>query len=273
MKDVITRIASFSKAEKMGLVSLLAALLLSLLDVRLSIIPLGGFLLSCIVWPFFPGSSFFLPVISRGVSGQKAVALTFDDGPDPLTTPALLNLLSKHGADATFFVTGKRASAHPELMHDILRRGHAVGNHTYNHDCLFALRSTTRLLKEIESTRDILSGLGIKCLAFRPPVGITSPRLLEVLRQRDEVVIGFSCRALDGGNRWISNLTTRILKRVRPDDIILLHDIRPKDGRILPLWLEEVESLLAGLKAKGFKILPLSELIGRPIMQLESRSR
>ncbi|PKN28210.1 MAG: polysaccharide deacetylase family protein [Deltaproteobacteria bacterium HGW-Deltaproteobacteria-21] len=266
MKDVITRIASLSKAEKIGLVSMLSALLLTFVDVRLSAIPLGAFLLSCIVCPFFPRSSFFLPVISRGVSGQKAVALTFDDGPDPLSTPELLSLLLKHGAQATFFVTGKRALAYPEVMNDILRQGHAVGNHTYSHDCLFALRSTKRLSGEIESTQDILTKFGIKTLAFRPPVGITNPRLRKVLRQRNAVVIGFSCRPLDWGNRRIRNLSTKILKRVRPDDIVLLHDIRPKEAHLLPLWLKEIETILSGLEAKGIAILPLSDLIGRQIM-------
>jgi len=266
MKDVITRIASLSKAEKIGLASMLTALLLAFVDVRLSAIPLAGFLLSCIVCPFFPRSSFFLPVISRGVSGQKAVALTFDDGPDPLSTPELLTLLLKHRAQATFFVTGKRALAHPEVMNDILRQGHGVGNHTYSHDCLFALRSTKRQCREIESTQDILTKFGITCLAFRPPVGITNPRLREVLRQGNTSVIGFSCRALDGGNRRIRKLSTKILKRVRPDDIVLLHDIRPKDAHLLLLWLKEVESILSGLEAKGFAILPLSDLIGRPMM-------
>jgi peptidoglycan-N-acetylglucosamine deacetylase len=269
MKDVRSTASSLSIAERLGLACIIAALSLSFLDVRLSLIPLGVFLLSCIVVPFFPRFSFFLPVINRGISGQKVVALTLDDGPDPLSTPELLRLLSKHGAKATFFVTGKRASAHPELIKEILRQGHAVGNHTYSHDCLFALRSTGRMLKEIESTRNILTGFGLRCLAFRPPVGIASPRLRKVLRGRDELVVGFSCRACDGGNRWISRLSAKILKRVRPDDIVLLHDLRPKDARLLPLWLQEVESLLTGLKAKGLTVLPLSEIIGRPIMLRE----
>jgi peptidoglycan/xylan/chitin deacetylase (PgdA/CDA1 family) len=272
MVNVPSKIPSWSIAERVGLVSLLAALLLLFVDVRLSVIPLGGFLLSCIACPFFPRSSFFLPVISRGVSGQKAIAITFDDGPDPLSTPELLRLLSKHEAKATFFVTGKRASACPELMKEILRQGHAVGNHTYSHDPLFALRGAKRLFNEIESTRDILARFGIRCLAFRPPVGITSPRLREVLRQREEVVIGFSCRAFDGGNRRIGNLSAKILKRIRPDDIVLLHDVRPKDARLLALWLNEVESLLSGLRAKGLTVLPLSEIIGRPVMVREQQA-
>jgi peptidoglycan/xylan/chitin deacetylase (PgdA/CDA1 family) len=269
MKDVQSGIPFLSKAEWVGIVSLLAAVLLSILDVRLSAMALGGFLVFCIVSTFLPSSSFYLPVISRGVSGRKAVALTFDDGPDPLTTPVLLRMLSKHGLKATFFVTGSRASANPELMREILRQGHTVGNHSYSHDFLFALRGRKRLRKEIESTEEILENFGIKCLAFRPPVGITGPRLREVLRRKGVLVIGFSCRAFDGGNRWISRLSEKILKRVRPDDIVLLHDVRPKDACLLPLWRQEVESLLLGLEARGLAVLPLSEIIGRPIMMKE----
>jgi len=266
-------ISSLSIAERLGLVSLLTAALLAFLDVRLSTIPLGGFLLLCIVFPFFPRSNFYLPVVSHGVSGKKAVALTFDDGPDPLSTPELLRLLLNHGVKATFFVTGKRASKHPELVREILGQGHTLGNHTYSHDCLLALRSTKRLFKEIESTQDVLGGFGIRCLAVRPPVGVSSPRLRKVLEKTNAMNISFCCRALDGGNRWIANLSEKILKRVRPDDIVLLHDAQPKEVRLLPFWLKEVESILSGLEAKGLAVLPLSEIIGRPVMLTEKKKK
>jgi hypothetical protein len=93
---------SLSIAEWAGIASFLTALLLLCLDTRLSVIPLVGFLLLCAVAPFFPRFSFYLPTITRGKSGEKAVALTFDDGPDPKTTPELLRLLQKHGVAATF---------------------------------------------------------------------------------------------------------------------------------------------------------------------------
>lgn len=270
---VSARMSSLSIAERLGFVFLLAAALLAFLDVRLSIIPLGGFLLLCIVFPFFPRSSFYLPVVSRGVSGKNAVALTFDDGPDPLTTPELLRLLLKHGVKATFFVTGKRVSKHPELAREILSQGHTIGNHTYSHDWLLALRSAKRLFKEIESTQELLDGFGIRSLAVRPPAGISSPRLRKVLEKTNTMNISFCCRALDGGNRWIANLSEKILKRVRPDDIVLLHDIQPKQPRLLPVWLKEVESILSGLEAKGLAVLPLSEIIGRPVMLKKKKKK
>jgi len=118
-----------SPAQWVGIGSILIAILLLFFDVRLSVIPIAGFILLCVAAPFFPGSGFFLPVISRGVSNKKAVALTFDDIPDPLVTPQVLQLLLKHRVKATFFVTGKKAAEHPELIREILVHGHSIGNH------------------------------------------------------------------------------------------------------------------------------------------------
>ena len=266
MKNVGSERPSLSIAERVGLVSFLIAILLLFFEVWLSVIPLAGFLLLCIGAPFFPRFGFYLPVISRGRSGKKAVALTFDDGPDPFSTPELLRLLSKHKMKATFFVTGKKASDHPELVKEIVLQGHAIGNHTNTHDNLILFRSHKRLLQEIASTQNVLGESGIITRAFRPPVGITGPRLRRVLRQLGLVNINFSCRAFDGGNRWITNLSKKILKRIRPDDIILLHDVRPKNKALLSYWLNEIELILSGIEAKGFTVLPLSAIIGRPVM-------
>ena len=130
---------------------------------------------------------------------------------------------------ATFFVTGKKAENHPDLVQAILADGHLVGNHTYRHDNLVMLKSTETLAHEIQSAQDVLRSFGIVPLAFRPPVGITNPRLREVLRATGMYAVNFSCRAGDGGNRWTRHLARKILARVRPDDILMLHDVRPKD--------------------------------------------
>jgi len=86
------------------------------------------------------------------------------------------------------------------------------------------------------------------------------------LLKSDVYIINFSCRAFDGGNRWIENISRNILKRIRPDDIVLLHDIRQKNERLTLHWLNEIELILMGLKNKGLSVLPLSEIIGRPVM-------
>jgi len=255
-----------SPADLVGFASLFAAILLSFVDVRLSAILLTLFLILCTVAPFLPRFGFFLPIISRGNTGKRAVALTFDDGPDPVSTPALLGMLSRHKIKATFFVTGKNASDHPELVREILMGGHSLGNHSYSHDNLIMFKGSKALKHEIESAQVVLSRFGVIPLAFRPPVGITNPRLKGVLSEAGMYSVCFSCRPVDWGNRWINDLSGRVLRRIRPDDIVLLHDIGPTDEARFSYWLNEIESILAGLKERGLSVLPLSELIGRPVM-------
>ena len=256
-------------AAKNGLAALLLAVLLFIFDSRLAAVPLAGFLLLCLAAPFFPRFGFYLPVISRGTSGKKAVAITFDDGPDPLTAPPLLKLLLTHQVQATFFITGKKAAAHPELVKQEVSHGHSVGNHSYHHSYRMLFKTCPSIIEDIEATQKVLRNLGIRPLIFRPPAGITSPRLGSALAKTGLYLVNFSCRPIDGGNRRIKNLAGKILKRVRPDDIILLHDCQPPNERLISQWLNEIERLLAGLAAAGFAILPLSELIGKPVMLAE----
>jgi peptidoglycan-N-acetylglucosamine deacetylase len=249
-----------------------AAALLALADVRLAALPLVLFLVISFAAPLFPHSSFYLPVTYRGTSRKRAVALTFDDGPDPLTTPALLDLLAELGIRAAFFVTGKRAAAHPDLVRLILKRGHEIGNHSYSHSPALMFRSTRTLREEIARTQDILSAFGVTPLAFRPPVGVTGPRLWRPLLEAGMFCVNFSRRARDAGNRRVTGLSKKIAGRARPDDIVLLHDVAPTSGFDVRSWLGEIKALISALRKKGFEILPLSALIGRPVMQAAASS-
>jgi peptidoglycan/xylan/chitin deacetylase (PgdA/CDA1 family) len=255
-----------SIGECIGCGAFLAAVLLVGVDIRLAAIPLLVFILLCAVAPFIPASSFFLPVISRGASRKKAVALTFDDGPDPLTTPELLLLLKKHHVKGTFFVNGRRAARYPGLMAEILAQGHTLANHSFNHDALGGFKSTKTMAREIEATESALKAVGVMALAYRPPMGVTDPRLARLMKTKGMYVVNFSCRAWDGGNRWIRNLSQRILKRVRADDIVLLHDIVPTPPSLLPYWVNEIDRIIKGIQEKGMEILPLADIIGRPVM-------
>jgi peptidoglycan/xylan/chitin deacetylase (PgdA/CDA1 family) len=266
VRNECRKVAFFSMAEWTGLVSFLAAILVSFVDVRFSAVPLAGFVMLSLIAPFLPFLGYYLPVISCGKSGGQAVALTFDDGPDPLSTPELLRLLSKHRVQATFFVTGEKAFKHPDLVKDIVRLGHSIGNHTYSHDNLLLLKGRYHLLSEIEKTQNVLRELGVIPFAFRPPAGVTSPGLDPVLRYLNLYAVNFSCRAFDGGNRRIRNLSKKILKRVHPSDIILLHDTRPKNDHLFSCWLNEMDQIMTGIEEKGLKVVPLSTLIGRPVM-------
>jgi len=229
--------------------------------------PLGLFLLLCLAAPFLPRVGFFLPVISRGGGEGKTVALTFDDGPDPDVTPRLLDLLQQYGLPAAFFVAGQKAERHPGLVREILLRGHEIGNHSYHHDPLLMLRSRARLADEIVRTQTVLAGFGVRPRLFRPPVGITNPRLPGVLEEMRMECVTFNCRACDFGNRRIGGLAGTILRKVRPGAIVLLHDVSPPGGSGIAEWFAEVEELIRGLKAGGYDIVSLSRLIGGPVME------
>jgi peptidoglycan/xylan/chitin deacetylase (PgdA/CDA1 family) len=266
MKDEGEKIPYVSPATATGFISIALSCVLFFFHAGLAAIPLGVFVFLCVSAPFFPSRGFFLPVFSRGHTGKPFVSLTFDDGPDPLTTRPLLQLLERHNAKACFFVTGERAALYGNLIKDILEPGHDIGNHSYHHDPLLMLRRTTTLYREIESAQLLLRHFGISPAAFRPPVGATNPRLANVLLQQKLYCINFTCRAFDGGNSNVHKLSERILKKVKPDDIILLHDVRPKEEMHMQIFLHEVDLILSGLKKKGLQVVPLAELLGRPVM-------
>lgn len=249
----------------MGLVSVLVTALLATIDLPLATVPIAMWLLLVLIAPFTHQLGFFMPVISRGRSSQGEVALTFDDGPDTRSTPALLQLLERHQVQATFFTVGRQAANHPELIRAILANGHSIGNHGYHHDTLAAFKGDQRVLDEIVATQRVLAELGVTPLVFRPPVGITYPSMGAALAQLNMTAVTFNCRAWDRGNRTVTGISRRILKRVRPGDIIMLHDRFPPLGGETVRWLEEVALILTGLGEKGLVIRPLAELIGRPV--------
>ena len=253
-------------AKTVGVIAIVLSMLAALIHPLASVIPLSLFVILCFTAPLLPGFSFFLPIVSRGSSKKQSVALTFDDGPNPISTPPLLDLLTRHGVIATFFVNGHRAEQFPDLIRRIISHGHTIGNHTYAHDNLIMFKRALSLKSEIEKTQRVLRIQKVHPLTFRPPVGVTSPRLGPVLEQMGMYTVNFSRRAGDRGNRRIDNLSGRILGKLRSGDIIMLHDTPPRNGNTLKAWLTEVDHMLEGIRKKMLKVIPLSELIDRPVM-------
>ena len=267
VKNIISnKYLSMTPFQISGIGAILLSILLLFVNIILALVPLILFVLLCAASPFMTKSGFFLPVISRGDRNKNAVSLTFDDGPHPDVTPALLRLLAKYSAKATFFVTGENTKLYPDIIKKIIAEGHAIGNHSYKHDPLLMLRRKKNLYNEIKFTQNILNEFGITPLAFRPPAGITNPRLRPVLQELGMYCINWSLRALDTGNRKINGLAKKILKKVKTGDIILLHDSNP-NGIDTGLLLNEIEQVLIGLKKSGLLVKPLYELTGKDVMK------
>ena len=256
----------WSPAEKYGFVTLALALALFFFQPAMAVLPLAIFLLLCFGAPFFPRTSFFLPVISHAGTETGGIALTFDDGPSPASTPLLLDLLARHQLQATFFVVGENAARHPELITAILAGGHTIGNHSLRHDYFLMLRTPKTLQADIHATQEILKKSGVTPLVFRPPIGITGPRLGKALARENLIAVTYSCRAFDRGNRNIYNLAGKILHRLRPGDIVMLHDLPPPRKSMTDAWQEELNRLFSALES-DHRVVSLEEIIQKPVMK------
>jgi len=255
-----TKRINFSAAEKTGALTLFLACAFFFVHPFLSLLPLVFFLFLCCIAPFCPGWSFYLPVISKGPAGAKSIALTFDDGPNPESTHIVLDLLARHKLQATFFVVGEKVAGYPELMKEIVAQGHTVGNHSWSHNYFLMLRSPKTIWQDIHRTQDELRKLGIEPQFFRPPIGITGPRLAKPLAQEHLVCVNYSRRALDRGNKNINNLAAKIDKKIKTGDIIMLHDLLvPKEEEIRH-WQQELENLFTTLQ-RNYTIVPLEMLL------------
>ena len=254
-----------SLAEKCGYILLLLAAILFIVGPYLAILPLSLFLLLCFTAPFLPNFSFFLPIISKAKKGESGIAITFDDGPDPSSTPVVLDLLARYDLQATFFVVGTRAARYPELVQSILEHGHTIGNHSWDHDYYLMFRSIGRLRRNIQKTQEILRQLGVETRVFRPPMGITGSRLGIVLRMEGLTAVNYSCRALDRGNRNIDNLAAKILGKLQAGDIIMLHDLPLATPEQSIYWQNELNLLFAQLQ-RSYNTISLDNILGHAVM-------
>lgn len=196
-----------------------------------------------------PASCGFGPTYSRFPTAAKEVWLTIDDGPDPFTTPALLDLLDRHQARATFFAIGAQVDAHPELAACIVQRGHEVGNHTQNHPPYEIWRSWPRATaREIDGCqRAIARACGHAPTRFRAPVGVKNLFLHGLLRRRGLDFIAWSSRGFDCILKPDTALK-RILRDVRPGAIVLAHEGKGDLARVAL-----IERLLQELTARGYR--------------------
>ncbi len=162
---------------------------------------------------------------SKNKLKNASVLLTFDDGPHPEYTPKILKILETESCKAIFFIIGSKAEKHPEIIQAIIDAGHIIGNHTMTHPPLFALSKVSKVNAEIEKANQTIHALtGQKPVFFRPPIGYTNPIIAKSIKELKLTVIGWTLRSYDSVFRSSVKLTSRLVKRVKPGQIILLHD-------------------------------------------------
>jgi peptidoglycan-N-acetylglucosamine deacetylase len=201
---------------------------------------------------FHPRNQWLVANRSR-VDGAGCVALTFDDGPDPVDTPKLLDLLREKGVQATFFVVGKRADQYPEIVRRTWEEGHLVANHTWSHYSLFCFLMPRRLRAEIEhGTESIRRSCGFRTRYFRSPVGLRHPLLAPYLQDAGLEYISWTIRTRDTLTADSGAIAQRILNKAASGDIILLHDHLPRGAQAM---LEALPGVIDELRNRGFKFV------------------
>jgi peptidoglycan-N-acetylglucosamine deacetylase len=183
------------------------------------------------------------------------IAMTFDDGPSPETTPRLLEILKQRNIKATFFMIGQNAQSNPAIVQRILAEGHEIGNHSWTHPQLSKL-SDDRVTEEITKTQTaIKNACGYTPVLLRPPYGAITARQKEwIEKQFGLSVIIWSVDPFDWKRPGASVIEQRILAGARPGAIVLSHDIHKQTVDAMPATLD-------ALAAKGFKFVTVSQLI------------
>ena len=203
-------------------------------------------------WGVFDiGSQFFMPTFWRGEKGT--ISLTFDDGPDPEVTPRVLDVLREEGVKGSFFVIGRIAEKHPELVQKIVDEGHVVGNHTYNHDYVF---SKGLAEKQVSEGQEVIRNIiGKKPAYFRPPFGVMTPEIASAVKKEKCAIIGWDLRSQDGRIRTKEATIKRVKNNLDKATVLLFHDTNPTT----PEALREIIHLC---KQNGMKIVSVPEQSG-----------
>lgn len=199
-------------------------------------------------------------------AAQGQVAITIDDGPDAEVTPAVLDLLARHAAQATFFCIGARAQRNPALCAAIARAGHAIENHTQHHRHDFSLLGPHGLRREIEAGQRSLAAItGRTPRLFRAPAGLRNPFLDPVLAKLDLQLASWTRRGFDTRTRDAATVSARLTRGLAAGDILLLHDgnaARGFDGR--PVILDALARLLASIDQAGLRPVTLRSALDLP---------
>jgi peptidoglycan-N-acetylglucosamine deacetylase len=204
---------------------------------------------------FHPRSRIFGPVVTRlEPANVPHVALTFDDGPTPGVTERVLELLEQRDMRATFFVIGQHAVEHPDLLRRIQDGGHDLGNHTFDHHRHGLFRHGRYWKEQIQSTDDaIVRATGHRPTWFRPPMGFKSPAIAMAARHTGHEIVTWTRRAFDGHLTTSGAIKNRLVGRINPGEIVLMHDgFEPGRPRDLSPMIDALPHVLDSLVQRGF---------------------
>lgn len=200
-------------------------------------------------------------IIKKGNQNEKVVALTFDDGPDEVFTPQVLDILKKYDVKATFFLIGEKVSYNKNIVKREKEEGHEIGNHTYTH-INAAKESKTKIQSEITKTQEAIKNItGEYPTIFRPPYRAMSRDLCQIVKSQNmNIILWSNIDVRDWSNPGVKSIVSTIDQKIENGNIIILHDyntVRNNKSQTI----EALEIIIPKLKQKGYKFVTISELM------------
>ncbi|RMA94985.1 polysaccharide deacetylase family protein [Priestia megaterium] len=213
------------------------------------------------VIPYFLSRSLGVNAVKRGKDLSK-IAFTFDDGPTPIYTPILLDLLKKNEVKATFFVVGTKAEKYPELIQRMHNEGHLIGIHNYVHHCNW-LMSPWKVRNGLKNTAKVIKSItGVTPIYYRPPWGMLN--IFDFIKKGKYKIILWSIMAEDWRTAGGSEKIKKRLANIKGGDVILLHDCGDTFGAESEAPRNTINALrdvLKTVKTKGFTCVRVDELV------------
>ena len=183
---------------------------------------------------FTISSGVYLHAFCRKSTKEKLVAFTFDDGPHPEHTSRVLDVLKQYDVKATFFVIGERIAGNEDILKRMQADGHQIGNHSFSHKKTFPLLGAKKMAADMQQCEQaIVQAIGCQTKWYRPPFGVTNPDVAKAVKIQGYQVAGWSIRSLDTIKSDSEKVVRRVVSRLRPGAVILLHDHLPNTSCIL----------------------------------------
>lgn len=194
--------------------------------------------------------------------GTKQLALTYDDGPNDPHTLRLLEVLARHEVHATFFVIGQFAEQRPDIVHEIVKAGHTIGNHSFTHPLLI-FKTASEIRKELMSCQSaLLAATGEHSNLFRPPFGGRRPAVLRIARQLGFEPVMWNVTGYDWNTPSAVEIEAKVTRQVRGGDVILLHDGDHKQiGADRSQTVVATDHLITRYKQEGYEFASVEQMM------------
>jgi peptidoglycan/xylan/chitin deacetylase (PgdA/CDA1 family) len=200
-------------------------------------------------------------------SGTKQLALTYDDGPNDPHTFRLLEILARHNVRATFFLIGRYVNRRPDIVRELTRAGHVVGNHTWSHPNLIFASALQTMLQLQDCEQALTEAVGEHSRLFRPPFGGRRPSTLRIAREFGLEPVMWNVTGWDWRGKPAEYVERRVNQQIRGGNVILLHDGDHETfGADRSQTVIATDRLIARYKAEGYEFVTVPEVMGKPVV-------